>query len=89
MMVDLNTKEKELLITELEETTIPELRVLIASKMRMDSREELKQDEVVLKACSTSSKKRPDAGIDRNRGICDHTTSFTGRRKGSACCFFR
>jgi len=57
MMVDLNTKEKELLITELENTTIPEIRVLVASKMRLDSREELKQDEVVLKGLLDKLKK--------------------------------
>ncbi len=57
MMVDLNVKEKELLIAELETTTIPELRVLIASKMRKNSREEMKQDEVVLKGLLDKLKK--------------------------------
>ncbi len=57
MMVDLNMKEKELLISELETTAIPEIRVLIASKMRKNSREELKQDEVVLKGLLDKLKK--------------------------------
>ena len=42
-------KERDLLVTELEKTTIPELRVLIASGMRKELRDELKQDEVALK----------------------------------------
>ncbi len=49
MIVNLEKKERDLLVTELEETTIPQLRVLIASGMRKDSRDELKQDEVALK----------------------------------------
>jgi hypothetical protein len=49
MNVNLNVKEKELLITELEETTIPELRGMIASGMKKELRDELKQDEEVLK----------------------------------------
>ena len=49
MIIDLNLKEKELLVKELENTTIPELRVVIASGMRKASRDELKEDEVVLK----------------------------------------
>jgi len=49
MIVNLNNKEKELLITELEETTIPELRGVIASGMRKNLRDELKEDEIVLK----------------------------------------
>jgi len=49
MVVNLNDKEKELLITELEGTTIPELRGVIASGMRKNLRDELKEDEVVLK----------------------------------------
>ncbi len=50
MMIDLNAKEKELLVAELEKTTIPDLRVLIASgSMRKSSRDELKQEETVLK----------------------------------------
>ncbi len=50
MTIELNSKEKELLISELERTAIPDLRILIASgSMRKNSREELKQEEVVLK----------------------------------------
>ncbi len=49
MIVNLEKKERDLLVTELEETTIPQLRVLIASGMRKDNREELKQDETALK----------------------------------------
>ncbi len=57
MMVDLNLKEKELLIAELEKTTIPDLRVLIASKLRKNSRDEMKEDEVVLKGLLEKLKK--------------------------------
>ncbi len=57
MMVDLNVREKELLITELEKSAIPDIRLLIASKMRKNSREELKQDEVVLKGLLDKLKK--------------------------------
>jgi hypothetical protein len=49
MNVNLEKIERDLLITELEETTIPEIRVLIASGMRKDNRDELKKDEVALK----------------------------------------
>jgi hypothetical protein len=49
MNVNLDKTERDLLVTELEETTIPELRVLIASGMRKELRDELKQDEVALK----------------------------------------
>ncbi len=50
MMIDLNAKEKELLVTELEKTAIPDIRILIASgSMRKHSRDELKEEEVVLK----------------------------------------
>ncbi len=57
MMVDLNAKEKELLIAELEKTTIPDLRVLIASKLRKNSRDEMKNDEEVLKGLLEKLKK--------------------------------
>ena len=50
MNVDLEKNERDLLVTELEETTIPEIRVLIASGMRKNHRDELKQDEVALKS---------------------------------------
>ena len=36
-------------VTELEKTAIPELRGLIASGLRKDDRDELKQDEAALK----------------------------------------
>ncbi len=49
MIVNLDKRERDLLVTELEKTTIPELRVLIASGLRKDDREELKQDEAALK----------------------------------------
>jgi hypothetical protein len=49
MIVNLEKKERDLLVTELEETTIPQIRVLIASGMRKDSRDELKQNEAALK----------------------------------------
>jgi hypothetical protein len=49
MIVNLEKKERDLLVAELEETTIPQLRVLIASGMRKDNRDELKQDETALK----------------------------------------
>jgi hypothetical protein len=49
MIIDLNKRERELLITELEETTIPQIRELVASGMRKKSRDELKEDEAVLK----------------------------------------
>jgi hypothetical protein len=49
MLVNLEKKERDLLVTELEESAIPELRELIASGLRMDDRDELKQDEAALK----------------------------------------
>ena len=49
MIVNLEKKERDLLVTELEKTTIPELRVLIASGMRKELRDELKEDEAALK----------------------------------------
>jgi hypothetical protein len=49
MIINLEKKERDLLVTELEETTIPQIRVLIASGMRKDNRDELKRDEVALK----------------------------------------
>ncbi len=51
MLVNLERKERDLLVNELEGTAIPQLRELIASgSMRKKSRDELKQDEDVLKA---------------------------------------
>ncbi|HET7318331.1 MAG TPA: hypothetical protein VFK23_04250 [Nitrospirota bacterium] len=49
MVVDLEKKEVDLLVNELEHATIPNLREFIASGLREEHREELKQDEVVLK----------------------------------------
>jgi|GEM_PF-3076249 len=49
MIVNLDKAERDLLIAELEKTTIPELRGMIASGMRKNLRDELKQDEVALK----------------------------------------
>lgn len=49
MTINLEKRERDLLVTELEETTIPQLRMLVASGMRKNSREELKEDEIVLK----------------------------------------
>ncbi len=49
MIVNLEKRERDLLVQELEETTIPQIRELVASGMRLESREELKLDEEVLK----------------------------------------
>lgn len=49
MVVDLEKKEVDLLVKELEHATIPNLREFIASGLRKEHREELKQDEVALK----------------------------------------
>jgi len=49
MIVNLEKKERDLLVTELEGSIIPELRGIIASGMRKDDRDELKEDEVALK----------------------------------------
>jgi hypothetical protein len=49
MIVNLDKTERDLLVTELEETTIPELRGMIASGMRKELRDELKRDEDALK----------------------------------------
>jgi hypothetical protein len=49
MIVNLEKTERDLLVTELEETTIPELRGMIASGMRKELRDELKRDEDALK----------------------------------------
>ena len=51
MIVNLDKKERDLLVEELEHTAIPQIRELIASgSMRKKSREELKEEETVLKA---------------------------------------
>ena len=49
MIVNLDKRERDLLVEELEETTIPQIRELVASGMRKKSRDELKMDEAVLK----------------------------------------
>jgi hypothetical protein len=57
MIVNLEKRERDLLITELEDTTIPQLRELVASGMRKTNRDELKEDEVVLKTVLEKLKK--------------------------------
>jgi hypothetical protein len=58
MMVNLEKKERDLLVTELEGTTIPQIRELIASgSLRKKSRDELKQDEDMLKTLLEKLKK--------------------------------
>ncbi len=50
MIVNLEKKERDLLVTELEETAIPQIRELIASgSLRKKGRDELKEEEVALK----------------------------------------
>jgi hypothetical protein len=49
MVVNLDKKEVDLLVTELEHSTIPNLREFIASGLRKEHRDELKQDEETLK----------------------------------------
>jgi len=58
MIVDLEKKELDFLVTELEGTAIPQIRELIASgSLRKDSRDEMKRDEVVLKTLLEKLKK--------------------------------
>jgi FMN-dependent NADH-azoreductase len=57
MNINLEKRERDLLVTELEETTIPQIRELVASGMRKKSRDELKQDEEVLKTLLEKLKK--------------------------------
>jgi hypothetical protein len=58
MNVNLEKNERDLLVTELENTTIPQLRELIASgSMRKKGRDEMKQDEEVLKGLLEKLKK--------------------------------
>ena len=57
MIINLEKRERDLLVAELEETTIPQLRELVASGMRKKSRDELKEDEVVLKGVLEKLKK--------------------------------
>ena len=52
MIIDLNKKERDLLVTELEKSISPELRGIVASGMRMrktDQDDLKKEDEVALK----------------------------------------
>jgi len=56
MVVNIDKTERDLLINELEESTIPDLRFMIASGMRKDLRDELKRDEVALKSLLTKLK---------------------------------
>ena len=49
MIVNLDKKERDLLVTELEQSIISELRGIIASGMRKTDRDDLKEDEVALK----------------------------------------
>ncbi len=57
MIVDLDKKERDLLVHELEETTIPQIRELVASGMRKNNRDELKIDEEALKSVLEKLKK--------------------------------
>jgi len=58
MIVNLEERERNLLVTELEETAIPQIRELIASgSLRKNNRDELKQDEVALKVLVEKLKK--------------------------------
>ena len=58
MIVNLEQKERDILVDELEHTAIPQIRELIASgSLRKKSREELKEEEVVLKGMVEKLKK--------------------------------
>lgn len=58
MIVNLEKKERDLLVDELEHTAIPQLRELVASgSMRKKGRDELKEDEVMLKTVLEKLKK--------------------------------
>ncbi len=57
MVINLEKREVDLLVAELEGTTIPQIRELVASGMRKKSRDELKEDEVLLKAVLEKLKK--------------------------------
>ncbi len=50
MVVNIDKTELDLLVNELEGSTIPDLRFMIASGMRKNLRDELKKDEVALKS---------------------------------------
>jgi hypothetical protein len=49
IIIELNPKERDLLVTEIEGFIIPEIRGEVASGMRKELREEREEDEVVLK----------------------------------------
>jgi len=58
MIIDLTMKERDLLVEELEKATIPEIRELIASgSLRKKGREELKEDEIIIKGMVEKLKK--------------------------------
>ncbi len=58
MLVNLERKERDMLVTELEEAAIPQIRELIASgSLRKRSRDELKMDEEMLKTVLEKLKK--------------------------------
>jgi hypothetical protein len=58
MNINLDQKERDLLVTELENSAIPEIRQLIASgSMRKKGRDEMKQDEEILKGVLDKLKK--------------------------------
>jgi FMN-dependent NADH-azoreductase len=58
MIINLEEKERDLLVLELEKTAIPQIRELIASgSMRKNSRDEMKQEEDLLKTLVEKLKK--------------------------------
>ncbi len=58
MNINLDPRERDLLVEELEHSTIPQIRELIASgSLRKNSREELKGEETVLKSMLEKLKK--------------------------------
>jgi len=58
MIINLEKKERDLLVEELEKTTIPQIRELVASgSLRKKSRDELKEDEIALKTVLEKLKK--------------------------------
>ncbi len=58
MIINLEKKERDLLVEELEKATIPQIRELVASgSMRKKSRDELKEDELALKTVLEKLKK--------------------------------
>lgn len=58
MIVNLDVKERDLLVEELETTAIPAVRELVASgSLRKKGRDELKNEEVVLKTLLEKLKK--------------------------------